>query len=104
MFFPAGDRPRRPFASHHRQPQLRVLLDRTRASRFVHTTPQSHKNRPMVWFSSSSPRLSKKTSLPWRSPSIIESRTFDIAGERFEEWKGARADPDARSPCTLWKA
>jgi hypothetical protein len=69
---------RRPLVSHHRQPQLRVLLDRTRASRLMQTTPQSHRNRPMLWFSWSRPRLSRKTSLPWRSPSIIESRAFDI--------------------------
>jgi hypothetical protein len=72
---------RRRFVSHHKQPQLRVLPDRTRASRFATTTPQSHRNRPMLWFSSSRPRPSTKINRPWRSPSIIESRTFDIAAK-----------------------
>jgi hypothetical protein len=35
----------------------------------------------MLWFSWSKPRLSRKTNLPWRSPSVIESRIFDIAAK-----------------------
>ena len=35
----------------------------------------------MLCLSSSRPRLSRKTSLPWRSPSNIESRTFDMTAK-----------------------
>lgn len=86
---------RRRFVSHHKQPQLRVLPDRTRASRFATTTPQSHRNRPMLWFSSSRPKPSTKINRPWRSPLIIESRAFDIAAKLRGVWTGRAPLPNS---------
>jgi hypothetical protein len=47
------------------------------------------RKRPMHWRSWSKPRLPRKTSLLWRSPSAIESRIFDIAAKRVHS-VGAR--------------
>jgi hypothetical protein len=46
----------------------------------------------MLCLSSSRPRLSSKTSLPWRSPSIIETRILDIV----LKVRRAALNPDAR--------
>jgi hypothetical protein len=87
---------RRRLASRARQPQLRVFSDRTIASRFTQTTPQSHKKRPMLPAPSSTPRFSRKISRPWRSPTIIPSRGFAFILRIRATNDGARRTPDAR--------